>query len=333
MSASGEFIRRESTFRDTVHRADAAPGRYHLYVSLACPWSHRAVIARRLKRLEAAISISYAHPYRDRRGWAFPGGEFSDTAEGFDFLHAAYAATDAAYDARVSVPVLWDRHERRIVNNESGDIVRIFDELGDDDVDLYPEPLRPEIDALNELLYENLNNGVYRAGFARSQEAYEGAYRDVFRTLRELERRLATRRYLTGERIIESDWRLFVTLVRFDAVYHTHFRLNGARVVDYPNLWGYTRDLYQQPGIADTVALDQIKRHYYTTHDNLNPTHVIPLGPEQLDFAAQHARDRLSGAEAMHQNGDRGGASEPLEAERDCAVADDRRAAESGRDA
>jgi len=254
---SGDFVRRASTFRERV--ANAEPGRYHLYVALACPWSHRTVIARRLLRLERTISISYAHPYRDRRGWAFPGGEFSDTAEGFDFLAEAYAATEPAYDGRVSVPVLWDRRERRIVNNESADIVRIFDELGGGE--LYPEPLRPEIDALNELMYDNLNNGVYRAGFAGSQQAYERAYRDVFATLPELDRRLATRRYLTGDRIVESDWRLFVTLVRFDAVYHTHFRLNGARVVDYPNLWGHTRDLYQQPGVAETVALDQIKRH------------------------------------------------------------------------
>ena len=326
---SGDFVRRASTFRERV--ANAEPGRYHLYVALACPWSHRAVIARRLLRLERTISISYTHPYRDRRGWAFPGGEFSDTAEGFDFLAEAYAATEPAYDGRVSVPVLWDRRERRIVNNESADIVRIFDELGGGE--LYPEPLRPEIDALNELMYDNLNNGVYRAGFAGSQQAYERAYRDVFATLPELDRRLATRRYLTGDRIVESDWRLFVTLVRFDAVYHTHFRLNGARVVDYPNLWGHTRDLYQQPGVAETVALDQIKRHYYTTHDSLNPTHVIPLGPERLDFGAPHDRARLGGAEAVHQNGGRAGAGDPLQAERDRAVADDRGGGEPGRDA
>jgi glutathionyl-hydroquinone reductase len=295
--SGGAFVRQESRFRDWIGPEQAAPGRYHLYVALACPWSHRTVIARRLKRLEDAISVSYAHPFRDERGWAFPGGEFRDDVGGLAFLRDAYAATEPSFDGRVSVPVLWDRQARRIVNNESGDIVRMlnssFDAFGDATVDLYPAELRGEIDALNELLYSNVNNGVYRAGFARTQEAYEHAYRDVFATLPELDRRLATRRYLTGDRITESDWRLFVTLVRFDAVYHTHFRLNGARVVDYPNLWDYTRDLYQQPGIAGTVAMDQIKRHYYTTHDTLNPTHVIPLGPERLDFTAPHRRERL----------------------------------------
>jgi glutathionyl-hydroquinone reductase len=296
----GEFVRQQSRFRDWVGPDTATPGRYHLYVALACPWSHRAVIARRLKRLEDAISISYAHPFRDERGWAFPGDGFRDDAEGFSFLGEGYAATDPAFEGRVSVPVLWDKHAQRIVNNESGDIVRMlnssFDEWGDAAVDLYPADLRAEIDELNDVLYTNVNNAVYRAGFASSQEAYERAYRDVFATLPELDRRLATRRYLMGGRITESDWRLFVTLVRFDAVYHTHFRLNGARIVDYPNLWGYTRDLYQQPGIADTVVLDEIKRHYYTTHDMLNPSHIIPCGPLALDFDAPHGREAVGAA-------------------------------------
>ena len=295
----GEFVRQQSRFRDRV-TADgssgyaAEPGRYHLYVALACPWSHRAVIVRRLKRLEDAIGISYLHPFRDERGWAFSGGEFTDDLHGWDLLREAYDESVEDYEGRVTVPVLWDRETRRIVSNESADIIRMlnseFDEWADASVDLYPEELRTEIDQLDEWLYENVNNAVYRAGFAESQEAYDSAYRRVFDALPLLEDRLASRRYLTGDRITEADWRLWVTLVRFDAVYHTHFRCNGARIVDYPNLWGYTRDLYQQPGIAETVAMDEIKRHYYTTHDMLNPKRIIPAGPEHLDFAAPHGR-------------------------------------------
>ena len=287
--ADGEFVRQQSRFRRIVPGPVEA-GRYHLYVALACPWSHRAVIARMLKRLEGAVPISYIHPFRDERGWAFPGGELTDRANGFSFLAEAYEATEPGFDGRVSVPVLWDTRGRRIVNNESADVMRMFNEWGDPAIDLYPTDLRSEIDELNELIYENINNGAYRAGFARSQAAYDGAYRRFFDTLELLERRLEQRRYLTGERIVETDWRLFATLVRFDSVYHTHFRLNGARIVDYPALWGYTRDLYQQPGIAGTVAMDQIKRHYYTTHDTLNPSRIIPCGPEQLDFLAPHGR-------------------------------------------
>ncbi len=300
--AGGEFMRQRSSFRDWV-RADgsgaypAEAGRYHLYVALACPWSHRAVIVRALKGLEEVISISYAHPYRDERGWAFPGGEFSDPVEGLSFLSEAYERSDPAFAGRVTVPVLWDKQTHTIVNNESGDIIRMlgreFDAWRNADVDLYPDALAGEIDELNELIYEKVNNGVYRAGFASSQEAYDRAYRALFDTLPSLDERLATRRYLVGSRITETDWRLFVTLVRFDSVYHTHFRCNGARIVDYPNLWGHTRELYQQPRIAETVAMDQIKRHYYTTHDMLNPKHIIPGGPEQLDFMAPHGRETI----------------------------------------
>jgi putative glutathione S-transferase len=298
-SSNGEFVRQQSRFRDRV-TADgssgyrAEPGRYHLYVALACPWSHRAVIVRKLKRLEDVIGISYIHPFRDERGWAFPGDPYVDDVNGWSFLSEGYEATVPGYDGRVSVPVLWDRETGRVVSNESADIVRMlnaeFDEWGDRGVDLYPEDLRAEIDELDDFIYENVNNAVYRAGFAESQEAYERAYRAVFDALPKLDERLATRRYLCGDRITEADWRLFVTLVRFDSVYHTHFRCNGARIVDHPSLWGYTRDLYQQPHVAGTVAMDEIKRHYYTTHDMLNPKRIIPAGPERLDFTAPHRR-------------------------------------------
>jgi glutathionyl-hydroquinone reductase len=304
-SRSGEWIRQDSRFRDAVSSDGSTPypaasGRYHLYVALACPWSHRTVVVRRLKGLDDVVGISYLHPYRDERGWAFAGGDFVDDLNGFAFLAEAYEATRPGYDGRISVPVLWDRATGRIVSNESADIVRMlnsaFDAWGDDAVDLYPADLRPEIDALNDRIYRDLNNAVYRAGFARLQGAYDRAYRAIFDVLPELDARLADRRYLTGERITEADWRLWVTLVRFDAVYHTHFRCNGARIVDFANLWDYTRDLFQQPGVAETVAMDQIKRHYYTTHDELNPKRIIPAGPEHLDFGAPHGRAAASGA-------------------------------------
>ncbi len=300
MSVQGEFVRQQAHFRDWVSAdgstgAVAEPGRYHLYVALACPWSHRTAIVRKLKRLEDVIGISHIHPFRDERGWAFAGGEFSDDVNGWAFLSEAYEASAPGYDGRVSVPVLWDKKAGRIVNNESAEIIRMFgsefDEWGDASVDLYPEDLRAEIDALEEWIYSDLNNGVYRAGFAKSQEAYESAYRRVAGILPKLEERLAERRYLTGDRITEADWRLFVTLVRFDAVYHTHFRCNGVKVAELPNLWGYTRELYQQPGVAETVAMDEIKRHYYTTHDELNPKRIIPAGgPTHDDFMAPHGR-------------------------------------------
>jgi glutathionyl-hydroquinone reductase len=298
--SSGEFVRQQSRFRDWV-TADgssgfkAEPGRYHLYVALACPWSHRAVIVRELKGLQDVIGVSYLHPYRDERGWAFTGDGFTDELHGWEFMAEGYEATVENYDGRVSVPVLWDRETARIVSNESADIIRMlnseFDEWGNAAVDLYPADLRDEIDELDAWIYENLNNGVYSAGFAESQEAYEAAYRRVAEALPRLDARLADRRYLFGDRITETDWRLFVTLVRFDAVYHTHFRCNGVKVAELPNLWGYTRDLYQQPGIADTVDMAQIKRHYYTTHDMLNPKRIIPAGgPRHEDFMAPHGR-------------------------------------------
>jgi putative glutathione S-transferase len=300
VSDSGEFKRQGSRFRAWV-TADgssgytAEPGRYHLYVSLACPWSHRAVVVRMLKGLEDVVGVSYIHPFRDDRGWVFDGDRYTDDLHGWELLSAAYEATVAGYDGRVSVPVLWDRETGRIVSNESADIIRMlnseFDEWGDASVDLYPEDLRGEIDSLDEWIYLNVNNAVYMAGFAESQAAYERAYARVAGALPELDERLASRRYLLGDRITEADWRLWVTLVRFDAVYHTHFRCNGVHVRELPDLWGYTRELYQLPGVAETVAMDEIKRHYYTTHDMLNPKRIIPAGgPRHEDFMAPHGR-------------------------------------------
>jgi glutathionyl-hydroquinone reductase len=287
MQSAGAFVRQKARFRGWP---DGGPGRYHLYVALACPWSHRTVIVRRLKGLEGDLEMSLLHPYRDDRGWHFAGGEFHDAAGGFEFLAEAYEATVPGYDGRISVPVLWDTKTESIVSNESTDIVRMLEEWGDPAVDLYPEPLRAEIDALDEWVYDGFQNSVYRAGFARSQEAYDEAFASVFATMDRLEALLGERRYLAGDRITLADWRLFPTLVRFDTVYYTHFRCNGRRIVDNPNLWGYTRELYQVPGVAATVAMDQIREHYYTTHDSLNPKRIIPRGPLDLDFSAPHGR-------------------------------------------
>jgi glutathionyl-hydroquinone reductase len=283
---AGRFVRQASRFRDWVHDRPE-PGRYHLYVSLACPWASRAVIVRKLKRLEDVLPMTVVDPIRDDRGWRFAGGP--DPVTGFQFLSEAYEATAPGFDGRVSVPVLWDTEERRIVNNESGDIIRMLGEWSDEGPDLVPADLRAEIDELNELIYEAVNNGVYRAGFATTQEAYEEAFDELFAMLDELDERLATRRYLFGDRITESDWRLFVTLVRFDAVYVGHFKCNLRRIDDYEHLSGYLRDLYQQPGIADTVDFDHIKSHYYGTHPSINPTRIVPKGPA-LDLWRPHGR-------------------------------------------
>jgi glutathionyl-hydroquinone reductase len=298
LSADGCFVRQESAFRrwvtaDGSSEFPAESGRYHLYASLACPWSQRSVIGRLLKGLEDAIPISFLDPYRDARGWAFTGGEFVDHANGFSFLSEAYVATDPSFDGRVTLPVLWDTVTGQIVSNESGEILRMlngaFDPLAEHHVDLYPRPLQAEIDGLNELIYENVNNGVYEAGFSTSQAAYEKACGNVFAVLDQLDRRLASSRYLVSDEPTEADWRLFPTLVRFDTVYYQHFKCNVRRIVDYPNLWGYARDLYQLPAIATTVDMAQIKRHYFTTHDMINPSRLIPLGPD-LDFSAPHGR-------------------------------------------
>jgi glutathionyl-hydroquinone reductase len=281
MTSAGAFVRKTSRFRDAPQ---GAPERHHLYVALACPWSQRAVIVRSVLGLADRLGMSYLDPYRDERGWAFSGGRFSDEVNGFEFLAEAYEATVPDYDGRVSVPVLWDKDEGRIVNNESADVVRILNDWAGGD--LYPEAKRAEIDELNGWIYDELQNGVYRAGFSTSQEAYDEAYRGVFAALPRLEQLLADRRYLTGDAITEADWRLLPTLLRFDAVYYTHFRCNGARLIDHPNLLRYTKDLFEQPGVAATFALDEIKRHYYTTHDDLNPKRIIPQGPIDLGFTA-----------------------------------------------
>ena len=305
--AQGRFVRPASSFRSWV-TADGAPGpsgsggfaaergRYHLYVSHACPWAHRTAIFRRLKRLEEAIGISVTHWRTGAQGWTFEPapGVIADTVNGADHLYQVYLAADPAYSGRVTVPVLWDRSRATIVSNESSEIVRMlnsaFDAQGAAGGDYYPTPLRAQIDAVNERVYATLNNGVYRAGFARTQAAYEEAVIPLFGTLDWLEALLAQQRYVAGDVATEADWRLFTTLVRFDAVYVGHFKCNLRRLVDYPNLWEYTRALYQHPGIADTVHMDHIKRHYYESHARVNPSGIVPLGP-QLDFTAPHRRD------------------------------------------
>jgi glutathionyl-hydroquinone reductase len=296
----GRFVRQASRFRDRV-TADgssgfrAEPGRYHLYVSLACPWAHRSIIVRRLKGLEDVISMSVVDPVRDERGWAFRAGRGHgpDPVNGFALLAEAYTASDPGWRGRVTVPVLWDRETGRIVNNESADVIRMlnseWDAWGDTAVDLYPADLREEIDAVNDVVYRTVNNGVYRAGFATTQEAYDEAFAELFATLADLDRRLGERRYLAGDRLTEADWRLFTTLVRFDAVYALHFKCNLRRIADHAFLWPYLRELYQVPGVAETVDLDHIKRHYYLTHGSINPTGIVPRGPE-LDLTRPHGR-------------------------------------------
>jgi putative glutathione S-transferase len=287
--AAGVFEREASVFREWV--ADGEPGRYHLYVAASCPWCHRTMIVRELMGLESAVGISYLDPIRDERGWAFTGGKFVDEIEGMRFLAEAYERTDRASTAHITAPVLWDRQTKRIVNNESSEIIRMFETgaFGTDGPELYPAALASEIDAINERVYKTLNDGVYRCGFACTQAAYEAAFWPLFETLGWLEELLDSRRYLLGDQRTEADWRLFPTLVRFDAVYYSHFKCNLRRLVDYPNLWGYTRELYQLPGIAATVELAEIKRHYYGTHRSLNPSGIVPLGPA-IDFEVPHER-------------------------------------------
>jgi putative glutathione S-transferase len=254
------------------------------------------VIGRMLKGLEDVIGMSVVDPIRDERGWAFTGGEYTDPVNGFRFLGQAYAANDPDYDDRLSVPVLWDKETHRIVNNESADILRMlttaFGALGTDAVDLWPEPHRDEIDALNRRLYEEVNNAVYRAGFTKDQLVYEATVQTMFDTLAEMDERLAGRRFLFGTRPVETDWRLFTTLVRFDAVYHIHFKCSLRRITDHANLWPYLRDLYQQPGIAETVRMGEIRAHYYRTHHQINPSGLVAVMPD-IDFTAPHERERL----------------------------------------
>jgi len=303
----GHFVRSAAQFRNWV-TADgspgpsgrggfkAEPGRYHLYVSLACPWASRSIIVRMLKGLEDAVSMTILDPVRDERGWRFTA-EDPDPLNGFDFLAEAYEKSMPGFEDRVTVPVLWDREGNRAVSNESAEIVRMlnseFNEFAaDPNLDLYPEPLREEIDSINERVYRSINNGVYRCGFASTQLAYEEAFVELFEALDWADDLLAGRRFLTGNTITEADWRLFVTLVRFDSAYVGHFKCNQRRIADYDNLSGYLRELYQYPGIRETVNLDHIKRHYYMTHPQINPTRIVPMGPV-LDLDSPPEREHL----------------------------------------
>jgi glutathionyl-hydroquinone reductase len=299
----GEFERQEDAFRQWIRADGSTPyapvaGRYHLHVSLACPWAHRTLIVRRLRRLDDAIGVTVVDPVRDERGWAFRDGpgHSRDPINGFAFLRDAYAVSNPHFRGRWTVPVLWDKETRRIVNNSEDEICRMFnDEFapGAAEVpELFPRKLAGDQDELSRQIYERVNNGVYRAGFATKQAAYARAVRTLFATLDELDARLGAQRFLFGPQFVETDWRLFCTLVRFDAVYYSHFKCNVRRVIDYRNLSGYLRDLYQTPGVAATVNLEHIKRHYYITHPEINPTQIVPVGPE-LDFAAPHGRGNL----------------------------------------
>lgn len=308
----GRFERSISQFRDWVTKDGtpaqgrtrgfkAEPGRYHLYVSLACPWAHRTLIMRQLKKLENIISVDAVHPFMGDDGWTFAAtdGATGDSLYDSAFLHQIYTRADPTYSGRVTVPILWDKKLETIVSNESSEIIRMlnsaFDEWGDASVDLYPESLRHEINALNERIYPTINNGVYRAGFATTQEAYEEAFDALFASLDETEQLLSKTRYLAGAKLSEADIRLFTTLIRFDAVYYSHFKCNLRLIRDYPNLSNYVRDIYQMPGIAGTVNMAHIKTHYYASHGTINPTRIVPKGPE-LDFTAAHDRDRFHAA-------------------------------------
>ena len=313
-ATGGRFVRQESAFRNWI-TPDGAPGptgkggfkaergRYHLYVSLACPWAHRTLIFRALKGLESAISLSVVNWLMGDEGWTFEPapGVIADPVAGARRLYEVYLRANPTYTGRVTVPVLWDKQENEIVSNESSEIIRMFnsafDEVGATAGDFYPAELRGRIDELNRQIYDNVNNGVYKTGFATTQEAYEEAVRPLFATLDALEARLATHRYLCGERLTEADWRLFTTLVRFDAVYVGHFKCNLRRIVDYPNLWGYTRELYQYPRVKETVNFTHIKHHYYQSHRSINPTGIVPIGPD-LDFMSPYDREDVRRREA-----------------------------------
>ncbi len=308
-SSGGRFVRSEAPFRNWI-TADGSPGpsgtggfaaeagRYHLYVSLACPWAHRTLIFRKLKGLERMIDVSVVHWLMREQGWTFAAtrGATGDRLYGSAYLHEIYTRARPDHTGRVTVPVLWDKQRQTIVSNESAEIIRMlntaFDTAGATPGDYYPAELRPEIDAINARVYATVNNGVYRAGFATTQTAYDEAVSELFASLDWLEELLGRRRYLAGARVTEADWRLFTTLVRFDPVYHGHFKCNLRRLVDYPNLWGYLRELYQWPGVAETVDLVHIKHHYYASHLTVNPTGIVPKGP-LIDYGTPHGRDRL----------------------------------------
>jgi len=305
----GEFIRTDSGFRNWVTKDGSAgpsgaggfiaePGRYHLYVSHACPWAHRTMIFRTLKGLQEVISVSVVHPLMPNESWVFgeyPGATI-DHVNNAHYLYENYLLADPEFNALVSVPVLWDKQQQTIVNNESSEIIRMlntaFNDFGNAELDFYPPSIQKEIDEINAVIYSNINNGVYRAGFATTQSAYNSAYDQLFATLDELEQRLSRQRYLAGEQITEADWRLFTTLVRFDAVYYSHFKTNKKRLIDYPSLWAYTRELYQVPGVAETVNMDHIKTHYFGSHRSINPTGIVPNGPD-IDFMQPHGRERF----------------------------------------
>lgn len=307
----GKFEREAARFRNWVTQ-DGAPGpdgeggfeaesgRYHLYVSMACPWAHRTLIFRALKGLERHISVSVVHPDMVENGWEFrpDSNAHRDHVNGKQFMYEVYLAAAPQYSGRVTVPALWDTRHNTIVSNESADIIRMFNSAFDhlegvrSDIDFYPEDLRSEIEAVNERVYNTVNNGVYKAGFATAQDKYEQAYNELFESLDWLEERLSTSRYLVGNRLTEADWRLFTTLIRFDAVYYSHFKCNRQRIADFPALSEYVRDLYQVAGVAETVDIDQIKRHYYVSQRTINPTQIVPMGPK-LDFSAEHLRSEV----------------------------------------
>lgn len=308
----GRFVRQDAAFRNWVTPDGAAgptgdagfmaeAGRYHLYVSLACPWAHRTLIIRKLKGLDDKIGLTIVDPLMLEEGWTIKGnfpGTIPDTVNGKTRMYELYSLAKPDYTGRVTVPLLWDKQHKTIVANESADIIRMLNSSFNNlegvnaALDFYPEPLRTEIDTINAAVYDRVNNGVYKTGFATTQEAYEEAFDILFTELDTLESRLSSQRYLAGNAITEADWRLFTTLIRFDAVYHGHFKCNLRRIIDYPNLSNYLRDLYQVPGIAETVNLDHIKHHYYASHRNINPTGIVPKGPA-LDFTAPHNRARF----------------------------------------
>ena len=304
---NGRFVRKAPSFRNWITKDGSAgvsgeagfkaeAGRYHLYVSMACPWAHRTLILRTLKGLEDMISISVVNAFMGEDGWTFKEGDdvIGDNVNQKTYVHELYTLAKSDYTGRVTVPILWDKKLNTIVSNESPEIIRMlnsaFDDIGAKAGDYYPEELQKEIDELNDFIYPAINNGVYRAGFATTQEAYDEAVGEVFSALDTLEQRLSEKRFLTGEKMTEADWRLFTTLVRFDAVYVGHFKCNQRRIVDYPNLWGYLRELYQVPGIAGTVKLEHIKEHYYGSHETINPTRIVPMGPI-IDFTTKHHRE------------------------------------------
>ncbi|NKB64578.1 MAG: glutathione S-transferase family protein [Gammaproteobacteria bacterium] len=308
-STKGKFVRKSAAFRNWVTPMGepgpsgeggfkAEQDRYHLYVSLACPWAHRTLIFRKLKGLEEMVPISIVNAFMGAEGWTFDQGRdvVADSVNGVDRMYEIYTLADPVYSGRVTVPVLWDKKQNTIVSNESSEIIRMFNSAFDDvgalPGDYYPENLRGDIDAINDVIYSSINNGVYKSGFATTQEAYDDAVAILFNTLDSLDERLSFQRYLVGSQITEADWRLFTTLVRFDGVYVGHFKCNKKRIVDYPSLSNYLRDLYQWPGVAETVNLDHTKAHYYGSHDTINPTRIVPAGPE-LNLGKPHDRDRF----------------------------------------